>query len=182
MFTWPGLEPTCTKPSNTLQWCPSGPWWRLFHETACRWCATWSRSLWPCGHCRQRAAHIWWWAATQQSTGNGSEPGPSLWCWRQPEDQSRGSRCLGCEGRTGRARTATALEPHGVQRSCSSHVRQESDLQHVEQEILVVNTVDSVQEQHHGGLVVRDKAGWHLWFNYAVVWKNIWKKKTKTNI
>lgn len=55
--------------------------------------------------------------------------------------------------------------PDRVQGGCGSHVRQEADLQHVEQEVLVVDTVNSVQEQNHGGLVVRDETGRHLGLN-----------------
>lgn len=55
--------------------------------------------------------------------------------------------------------TARSLASDRVQGGCGSHVRQEADLQHVEQEVLVVDTVNSVQEQNHGGLVVWDKTG-----------------------
>lgn len=48
---------------------------------------------------------------------------------------------------------------HRVQRGCSSHVRQETNLQHMKQEVLVVNTIHSVKEQHHRGLVVWDETG-----------------------
>jgi len=51
---------------------------------------------------------------------------------------------------------------HRVQRGCSSHVRQEADLEHMKQEVLVVDAVHSVEEQHHGGLVVWQKTGGHL--------------------
>lgn len=41
-----------------------------------------------------------------------------------------------------------------IQRRRGSEVRQEANLQHLEQEALVLNAVNSVQEEHHGGLVV----------------------------
>lgn len=54
---------------------------------------------------------------------------------------------------------------HCVQGSSSSHVRQEANFQHMEQEVLIVDAVHSVQEQHHGGLVVWHKTRRHLWLN-----------------
>lgn len=41
-----------------------------------------------------------------------------------------------------------------IQRRRGSEVRQEANLQHLEQEALVLDAVNSVQEEHHGGLVV----------------------------
>lgn len=48
-------------------------------------------------------------------------------------------------------------EAYRVQRGSRPHVREETHLQHMEQEILVVDTIDSVQEQNHGSLVVGHK-------------------------
>jgi len=48
---------------------------------------------------------------------------------------------------------------HRVQRCTGSQVRQEADLQHLEQEALVLDAVHSFQEEHHGGLVVRTETG-----------------------
>lgn len=78
---------TCTVPWDTPLWCLFGLWWRLAHETAYRWCVTWSRSLLLCGRCQRTEGHIWWWAAAQQSTGSGSKQGPSLWCRKQPGER-----------------------------------------------------------------------------------------------
>lgn len=41
-----------------------------------------------------------------------------------------------------------------IQRCRGSEVRQEANLQHLEQEALVLDAINSVQEEHHGGLVV----------------------------
>lgn len=87
---------TCTVPWDTPLWCLFGLWWRLVHETADRWCATWSRSWLPCDRCQQTEGHIWWWAAAQQNTGSGSTQGPSLWCWKQPGKRQRLKYILRC--------------------------------------------------------------------------------------
>lgn len=58
---------------------------------------------------------------------------------------------------------------HRIQRSCSSHVRQEANLKHMKQEVLVINTVHSVEEEHHGGLVVWHKTGRHLGLNNLAI-------------
>lgn len=47
---------------------------------------------------------------------------------------------------------------HSVQRSCSSQVWQEADLQQVEQEVLLFYPIDPVQEQNHGCFMVRTEA------------------------
>lgn len=49
----------------------------------------------------------------------------------------------------------------------------------MEQEILVVNTVHSVQEEHHGSLVIWHKTGRHLWLYDAVVYKQLAVGKQK---
>lgn len=48
------------------------------------------------------------------------------------------------------------VEAYCVQRGSSSHVREKPNLQDMEQEILIINTVHSVQEKDHGSLVI-----WH---------------------
>lgn len=53
----------------------------------------------------------------------------------------------------------TIAETHCIKGGCSPHVWKETDFQHMQQEVLIVNAVDSVQEEHHGGLVVRHEAG-----------------------
>lgn len=58
---------------------------------------------------------------------------------------------------------------HSVQRSWSSHVRQEADLQNMQQEVLVINSIHSIKEQHHGGLVVWHKTGRHLGLNNLTI-------------
>lgn len=50
------------------------------------------------------------------------------------------------------------FEAHRVQRGSSPHVREKAHLQHMEQKILVVNAIHSVQEQNHGSLVIGHKA------------------------
>lgn len=49
-----------------------------------------------------------------------------------------------------------------VQRCRGSEVRQEANLQHVEQEGLVLNTVHTFQEEHHGSLMVRTETCRHV--------------------
>lgn len=158
---------TCTVPWDTPLWCLFGLWWRLVHETADRWCVTWSRSLSLCDRCQQTEGRIWWWVAAQQSTGSGSEQGPSLWCWKQPGERWQRLKyifhCLFLQ------QLQLCVDAYGVQRGSSSHVREKSDLQDMEQEILVVNTVHSVQEKDHGSLVIRHETSWHLWFDDTVV-------------
>lgn len=58
---------------------------------------------------------------------------------------------------------------HRIQRSCGSHVRQEANFQHVEQEVLIVDAIHSVKEQHHGSLVVWHETGRHLWLNNLAI-------------
>lgn len=54
---------------------------------------------------------------------------------------------------------------HRVQRGCSSHIRKEANLQDMKQEVLIINAINSIQEQHHGRLVVWYKTGRHFWLN-----------------
>lgn len=61
------------------------------------------------------------------------------------------------------------LKTYCVQRGSSSHVRQKSYFQNMEQEILVVNAIYSVQEEHHWSLVIWYKTSRHLWFDDAVI-------------
>lgn len=65
--------------------------------------------------------------------------------------------------------STVSFPTHRVQRSCSSHVRQEANLQHMKQEVLVLNTIHSVKEQDHGGLVVWHKTGGHLGLNNLTI-------------
>lgn len=159
---------TCTVPWDTPLWCLFGLWWRLAHETGDRWCVTWSRSLLLCDRCQQIEGHIWWWAAAQQNTGSGSKQGPSLWCWKQPGGRRQRLKyifhCLFFL-----QQLQLCVDAYCVQRGSSSHVREKSNLQDMEQEILVVNTVHSVQEKDHGSFVIWHKTSWHLWFYDTVV-------------
>lgn len=72
-----------------------------------------------------------------------------------------------------------------IQRRRGSEVRQEANLQHLEQEALVLDAVNSVQEEHHGGLVVGTETSWHVRFGHCAIWrlveqnKNQWKGFTE---
>lgn len=58
---------------------------------------------------------------------------------------------LNCGGREG------GQDTHRVQRGSCPHVGQESHIQHVQQEVLVLNAIYPVQEEHHRSLVVGHK-------------------------
>lgn len=52
-----------------------------------------------------------------------------------------------------------ASSTYRIQRISSPQVGQEAHFEQVKQKALVLNTIHPVQKQHHGGLVVRTKAG-----------------------
>lgn len=68
---------------------------------------------------------------------------------------------------------------HRVQRRRGSKVRQKADLQQLEQEALVLDAVNSVQEEHHGGFVVRAERGGHVGLGHCAVWRLNTNKEEK---
>lgn len=151
---------------DTPQWRPSAPWWGLCRGTDDRLCGAWSRSWWPDGPCQQTMEHTWWAEGERLNTGSGSVPGPFQLYWKPP---------MITEQHVWRWYTWTCsfshvfFLTHRVQRGWSSHIRKEANLQDMEQEVLIINAINSIQEQHHGRLVVRYKTGRHFWLNNLTI-------------
>lgn len=170
-----GLVLTCKVTWDTPQWRPAEPWWGLGHGTGDRWCGAWSQSWWPDGPYQQTRGHTWWVEAEQLNKGSDLAPRPFQWYWMPPKTRDINTQISAVD----RQETYLLILQHiciyksfstdSVQRSWSPHVWQEADLQDMQQELLVINTVDSVKEQHHGGLVVWDKTCRHLWLNYLTI-------------